>query len=269
MLFCLRMKKVLVLVVFFFVSFNLERPSYAYDLLGLQPVAPNGAFSSFSAESLPRNQFSVETAVERVRKPDFYRISLRTAYGLTDHIELDLTVPFVSGYIETSEGFEDIAFGLKHSIHEEGKYGPSIAYMLTASTTGNREAMGTDGRFGAGFILSKRFGPFRGHLNFFYFKPGGEDLYEELAFHSGFEFAATHSFDLLGELIVRKGHFSTVTDDVEARFGYRFRTTEHIYTTLGAGVDFRDSSPDYRLMLSVCFTSLGRMREIQKIYEQE
>jgi hypothetical protein len=35
------------------------------------------------------------------------------------------------------------------------------------------------------------------------------------------------------------------------------------------GLDFKDRSPEYRVLLSVCFTTAREKKEIKKIYEEE
>lgn len=242
--------------------------SYAFDVAGLQPIAPNGIFSTFSADSLPENKLSLELGAERSLEPDFYRLSLRGAYGISDSAELDITVPYVLEFRD-SYGIEDISFGIKHRFYNEGKYGPSLAYMVNASINSGKDKLSTDGRYGLGLIISKRIGPFRGHLNVFYEKPGAGRLEDEISFSGGVDLSAGHNFNLLGEVVVKKSHFSSEFDFTEARFGYRLKTTENIYTTLGAGLDFNDRSPEYRVMLSVCFTTARERKEIKKIYEAE
>jgi hypothetical protein len=164
---------------------------------------------------------------------------------------------------------EDVAFGFKHRIYNEGKYGPSVAYLINASMNNGSDEFSTQGRFGIGCIISKRIGPFQGHLNFFYEKPGTSALADEITFLGGIEFSAAHNFKMLGELLARKSHFSGNYDQTEVRFGYRFRTTESIYTTLGAGVDLKRRSPEYRILVSISYTPPEKKKEIKKIFEEE
>jgi hypothetical protein len=260
------MKRACLLLV---ICIQLTGTAYGFDISGLQPVAPYGLFSTFSAESLPASKIAFETGFERSKKPDFYRFSARAAYGISDSIEFDITVPYLYNFADSVDGMGDISFGLKHRFYEEGKYGPSLAYLLNASVNNGREEFGTRGRFGAGLIVSKRVGPFRGHFNFFYERPGTGALQDEITFLGGIDFSAAHNFKMLGEVLARKSHFSNEYDQVEARFGYRFRTTDSIYTTFGVGVDLKRRSPEYRILISISYTPPEEKKEIKKIFEEE
>ncbi|MDP1815067.1 MAG: transporter, partial [Leadbetterella sp.] len=120
-----------ILFILLFLSVN-ER-LFAFDISGPQPLAPNGIFSTFSAESMQKNKTSIEIAAERSREPDFYRFSVKAAYGLKDNMEFNLTIPYVYRYSDDRDGLEDISVGFKHRFYDEQKYGPSLAYMLNAS----------------------------------------------------------------------------------------------------------------------------------------
>ncbi len=241
----------------------------AFDISGLQPVAPNGVFSTFSAESMPKNQGAVEIGVERSRDPSFYRFRLSGAYGISDALEFNITAPYVYNFGGATDGMEDIALGFKHRFYEEGKYGPSLAYMLTVSVNNGREEFSSSGRFGAGLILSKRVGPFKGHMNLFYERPGTGRLGSEVSALGGIEFSAAHSFKLLAEVIVQRSHASNHYDRVETRFGYRIKATDYLYTTLGVGLDLKKREPEYRVLLSVSFVSSPEKKPIRKIFEEE
>jgi hypothetical protein len=267
LLFFLTMKRASVLLCVFF--FFLSPQVSAFDVAGLQPLAPYGVFSTFGAESLPKNKVSFEIGAERSREPDFYRFMLKSSYGLSDNLELNVSVPYVYRFSDTIDGFEDLSLGFKHRFYEEGKYGPSLAYILFASLPSGREEFSTDGRVGIGLILSKRLGPFNGHFNVFYVKPGEGDLNDAISFASGFEFSATHNSEILGEFIALKSFFSNEYDQVETRLGYRIRTTENIYTTVGAGVDWKNRAPEYRLLLAITFTNAQGKKKVQKILEEE
>jgi hypothetical protein len=243
--------------------------SYGFDISGLQPVAPYGLFSTFSAESLPRGKVAFEAGFERSKEPDFYRFSARAAYGISDSAEFDITVPYDYHYASSVDGVEDIALGFKHRFYEEGKYGPSLAYLINASINNGRDEFSTQGRFGAGLIVSKRVGPFKGHFNVFYERPGTGALQDEITFLGGIEFSAAHNFKMLGEILARSSHFSNEYDQVEARFGYRFKTTDSIYTTFGAGIDLKRRSPEYRILISISYTPPEKKKEIRKIFEEE
>jgi hypothetical protein len=242
--------------------------SYGFEITGLQPVDPYGVFSTFSAESLSRGKAAFATGAELLLSPDQYRFIFKTAYGITDNLELDLTAPYQFGS-STPDGFEDVALGLKHRFFEEGKYGPSLAYVLTASLPSARESLSTDGRYGIGLIVSKRVGPVNGHANLFYIRPGSGKLKDEVSFLAGLDFAASHNFKILAELFCRKSHFSDKIDTVEGRFGYRIKTTDSIYTTFGVGSDFKRRDPETRVMFTVTFLSPKEKKKIKKVYEEE
>lgn len=242
--------------------------SYGFEIKGLQPVDPYGVFSTFSAESLAKGKVAVSGGAEILVAPDFYRFIFKTAYGITDTFELNVTVPYDLG-TDAADGFEDAAIGLKHRFFDEGKYGPSVAYILNASVPSGREGITTDGRVGIGLVVSKRVGPVNGHVNFFYEKPGSDKLKKELSLLAGIDFAAAHNFKFLAELYVRKGHDSEKVDMMEGRVGYRIKTTESIYTTFGAGWDFKNRHPETRIMFSVTFLAPKETKKVQKIYEEE
>ena len=81
------------------------------EIKGLQPVDPNGIFSTFSAESFPRGKAGLSVGAEVSLDPDLYRLIFKTAYGLTDNLELDITAPYAFGS-GTPDGFEDLASAL-------------------------------------------------------------------------------------------------------------------------------------------------------------
>lgn len=256
---------------FLFFIFILLLPcgySYGSDIKGLQPVDPYGVFSTFSAESLSKGKAAFATGAEISIDPDFYRFIFKTAYGITENLELNLTIPYAFGN-DTTDGFEDIALGLKHRFFDEGKYGPSLAYILNASIPSGRNQLSTDGRFGIGLIVSKRVGPVNGHINLFYEKPGTHKLDEEVSFLAGLDFAAAHNFKFLAELSCKKSHDSEKIDSIESRFGYRFKTTDYMYTTFGVGFDLKNRNPETRVIFTVTFLSPKEKKKIKKIYEEE
>ena len=250
------------------VFFCLCSISYGFEIKGLQPVDPYGVFSTFSAESLSKGKVAVSAGAEVSVDPDLYRFIFKTAYGLTDTVELNLTLPYING-TNSTDGFEDAAFGLKHRFFDEGKYGPSVAYILNVSVPSGTDEFSTDGRFGIGLVVSKRVGPVNGHVNLFYEKPGSNKPEEELSLLTGIDFAAAHNFKFLAELYVRKGHYSDKIDVVEGRVGYRLKTTESIYTTFGAGFDFKNRNPETRVIFTVTFLAPKEKKKVQKIYEEE
>ncbi len=240
----------------------------AFDLKGLQPLAPYGVFSTFSAESLKSGKSAIALGFEKSQEPDFYRITGQFGHGITDSIELDITVPYTTGWQETADGFEDIAIGLKHRFFDEGKYGPSVAYLIAGSLRSGTDELSTKGSLGAGIIVSKRVGPVKGHLNLFYYRPGSSKFKDDITFAAGLDFSASHNFTLLSELYMKKSYSGRV-DRLEARFGYRILTAENMYTTVGAGFDFKNRSPEYRILLSLTYLFPSDEKKIKKIIEQE
>lgn len=255
--------------LYFLLLICLPEKLHAFDISGLQPLAPHGIFSTFSAESLMKNMSSVELVAERSREPDYYRLSFKAAYGISDKLEFNITAPYIYHYADKKNGLEDIAIGIKYRFYDEGKYGPSLAYILNASVHSGNNDMSSDGRIGGGLIISKRMGPFKGHLNLFYEKPGNERLNDEISLLGGVELSAAYNFKMLCELAVKKSHYSHEYNQIEARFGYRIKTTDYIYTTFGAGLDIKNRSPEYRIFFSVNFTTPNEKKQIKKFIEEE
>lgn len=262
----LTMRKCFIFFIFSFLV--LVENSYGLDVKGLQPVDPYGVFTTFSAESLPKGKVAFSAGAEISIEPDYYRAIVKTAFGITDTLELMMTIPYDFGN-DMRDGYEDVAIGIKHRFFDEGKYGPSLAYILNASVPSGAEHLTTDGRYGIGLILSKKVGPVNGHLNFFYEEPGTKSLDKELSFLAGLDFAAAHNFKFLAELYCRKSHESEKIDLIEARMGYRVKTADLIYTTFGVGFDLKNRNPETRVMFSVTFLAPKEKKKIQKIYEEE
>ena len=242
--------------------------AHGFDLKGLQPLAPYGVFSTFSAESLPHGKSGVALGFERSRDPDFYRITGQLAHGITDSLELDITIPHTLNWQDSVDGFEDIAIGLKHRFFDEGKYGPSVAYLVSATLGSGSAEFSTRGSIGLGLIVSKRVGPVKGHLNLFYSRPGSNRFKDDVTFAAGLDFSASHAFTILSELYLKKSYSGRV-DRLEARFGYRILTAENLFTTVGAGFDFKNRSPEYRLLLSLTYLFPSGEKKIKRIFEQE
>lgn len=242
--------------------------TYGFDMKGLQPLAPYGVFSTFSAESIKKGASGIGLGIERSRQPDFYRLTAQFSYGITDYIEFDLTAPYVMQWHNTVNGFEDIAIGFKHRFFDEGRYGPSIAYLLSASMPTGEDDFSSEGNIGGGIIISKRVGPVNGHVNIFYYRPFTNRLRDDITFAAGLDFSAANNFKILGELYAKKS-YSGKLDRLELRFGYRIYTTEDIITTIGAGFDIKNRSPEYRLFLSLTYLFPSEEKKIRKIYEQE
>jgi hypothetical protein len=255
----------------FLIFFLLLLPgrAYAFDILGLQPVAPYGVFSTFSADTVPMKSVAVEVGAEKSHEPTFTRFDFRMAYGINDSLEFNMTLPYVYHFSDSTDGIEDFALGFKHRFYDEGKYGPSLAYLINASLPSGRDEFSTGGGFGAGFIVSKRVGPFAGHLNFLYERAGTGSIKDEISFLGGVEFAAAHNFKLLGEFIARKGTDSNEYDQLEARFGYRLKTADSFYTTIGIGTDFKNRTPQYRVLVSFSYVPSSKKKVIKRIFEEE
>lgn len=262
------MKKYIFLL-FFFSCFLSIRYAYGFDIKGLQPVAPYGVFSTFSADSLKKGSHAFGAGIEKSVEPDFFRYLFQYAHGINDRIEFIATIPYVDGWNNLKSGFEDIALGVKHRFVDEIKYTPSVAYMVNASIPSGKEVFSTDGRAGAGLIVSKRVGPVSGHANIFYEKAGSSKLGDEVSFAAGFDFSAAHDFKVLGEIYGRKSHYSGSLDVLEGRFGYRFMTTGYLYTSIGVGVDLKKRSPEYRITLSITGILPVEKKTIKKVYEEE
>lgn len=245
-------------------------PTYAnaFDVKGLQPLSPYGVFSTFSAESLKQNKVGFGLSVERSNDPDFYRTIFQLAYGLHDKFEFDVTLPYVTGWENRVDGFEDVSLGVKHRVIDEGEYGPAVAYILTVSPPSGKDAFTTEGRVGGGLLVTKKVGPFKGHFNAFYSKPQKTGLKNEYAVNLGAELAVTHDSKVLAEIVGRKNYFKNKIDLLEWRLGYRIATTDYMYTTIGAGFDIKNRTPDYRLMFSVSIILPPEKKKIRKIYEE-
>lgn len=240
--------------------------AYAFDLKGSQPVAPYGVFSTFSAEGLPKGASAISFGVEKSRQPDFYRFTAQLGHGITDAVEIGATVPYVLEWQDSVDGVEDITVYLKHRFFDEGRYGPSVAYVITAGIPSGRDDFSTEGGVGAGIVVSKKVGPVYGHANLFYSRPGTDSLKDDITFSAGIDFSASHSFRILGELYGKKS-YSGKLDRLEARFGYRIITTENLFTTIGAGFDLKNRSPEYRLLFSLTYHLPREKRRIRDIIE--
>lgn len=260
------MKKVL----FFLFLTNIVAAGHAYgfDLKGLQPLAPYGVFSTFGADSLPKGKSGIAIGFERSRQPDYYRITNQFGHGITDTIEVDITIPYVMKWQDSTDGFEDMAVGIKHRFFDEGKYGPSVAYLISVSLHSGRDEFSTNGSIGGGLIVTKRVGPVTGHANLLYSRPGTGKFRDDITFAVGLDFSAAHNFKILAELYGKKSYSGKV-DRLEARFGYRILTAENLYTTIGAGFDFKNRNPEYRLLLSLSYLFPPERKMIKKIFEQE
>ncbi len=248
--------------------FILLADASAFDVKGLQPLPPYGVFSTFSAESLKQNKLGFGLSVEKSNDPDFYRTIFQLAYGLHDKFEFNVTLPYVAEWNGKIDGFEDVSLGIKHRIMDEGYYEPAFAYVLTVSAPSGKDDFSTDGRVGGGILLTKKVGPFKGHLNAFYSKPEKQGLKDEYSVNLGAELAVTHDSKVLAEIVGKKNYFKNKIDMVEWRLGYRIATTDYLYTTVGAGFNIKNRTPDYRLMFSVNVILPPEKKKIQKVYEE-
>jgi hypothetical protein len=240
----------------------------AFDVKGLQPVPPYGVFSTFSAESLKQNQVALSIELERSIRPDFYRTTLKGAYGLHDSFEIIFSLPYVFTDKDTGSGIEDVSFGVKHRLLDETDYLPAFAYLLTISTPSDSESLSTGGRVGGGVLLTKKVGPFKGHLNFLYIVPQRHELNSEYDINIGTELAITHNTKVLAELNGRKDFFKNKLDFLEWRLGYRIANTDNIFTTIGAGFNIENRTPDLRLLFSVSVVLPFQKAKLQKIYQE-
>ena len=256
------------LLFFTLLLFFLCGQAFGFDIQGLQPLEPNGVFSTFSAESCSKGKAAFSVGAEVSREPDFYRFTFKSSFGILDNLEMLATVPYVTGY-DPGDGFEDISIGLKHRFFDEGKYGPSLAYVLNGSLPSGPDQLSTDGQIGLGLIMSKRVGPVNGHVNLFYSIPGESRLDEQVSLLAGLDFAAAYNFKLLAELYVRQSYNANTVDLIEGRLGYRIQTTDFIYTTVGVGYDFKNRNPEYRILFSVTFLYPYDKKKIKKVYEEE
>jgi hypothetical protein len=248
--------------------FILLADASAFDVKGLQPLPPYGVFSTFSAESLRQNKVGLGLALERSSEPDFYRTVFNFAYGIHDKFEFNFTLPYVAEWNNRVDGFEDYHLGIKHRIIEETDYIPAVAYILMVSPSSGKEEFTTEGSAGGGVILTKKIGPFKGHFNAFYLTPQKAGLKSEYTVNLGSELAVAHDSKILAEIVGKKNYFKNKIDLLEWRLGYRIATTDYLYTTICAGFDIKDRTPDYRLMFSVSVILPPEKKKIQKVYEE-
>ncbi len=229
------------------------------------PIAPYGLFSTFSAETLKKNTSAYMLGLERSIEPDYYISRFALAYGITDKIEFGLSIPYVIE--EATDGFGDASFGFKYRLIDEGRYGPSLTAMIYLSPPTGSNSLSADGRFGAGGFITKKIGPLTTHLNLIYTKPFSSSLKDEIVITGGFDFSASRNFAIIADLYSRSDSF----DLIEGRFGYRLKTTEYIYTTIGIGMDLKNRRPEYRLFFSVSILPFKKERreEIEIIRESE
>ncbi len=237
-----------------------------FDMKGLQPLPPFGVFSTLSAESLKRNEIGMGLGIEKSAEPNFSRTYLQIAYGLHNRLEFNITLPYIFNF-HNGSGFEDFTMGVKHRLRGESKYLPSLAYILMVSPNSGKNEFSTEGSIGGGLILTKKVGPFKGHMNFLYTKPGDSNLKDQYLLNIGSELAITHNSKILAEIAGRKNYTKNKLDLLEWRLGYRVATTDNTYTTIGAGFDIKNRTPDYRLMFSISIILPKEKKTVHTIYE--
>ncbi len=256
--------KRLFLITFLLLIYISSSANASFDIKGLQPLAPFGVFSTFSAETLKQNQIGIGIGLEKSAEPDFSRTFLQLAYGLHDKFELNFTLPYVFSSDTYPSGFEDFSIGIKHRLISESKYSPAIAYVLMASAHSGKNELSTEGSIGGGIVLTKKVGPFKGHLNFLYTKPEDSGLKDQYLMNLGSELAITHNSKVLIEIVGRKNYYRNKLDLLEWRLGYRIQTTDNVYTTIGAGFDIKNRTPDYRLLFSISIIFPKQRESISK-----
>jgi len=242
--------------------------AHAFDVKGLQPLSPLGVFSTFSAESLGMDHYGFGVSLEKASNPNLLRTTLQTAFGLRDNIELELSQPYVGNSQDDVNGLENLGLGIKHRIYDGSYYTPSIAYMLTASLDSGQSALSTGGSLGGGILISKKVGPFKGHMNVFYSNPGNEGLKDQYSLYGGLELAVAHTSTLLAEINGEKDYFKNKLDLLQWRLGYRLATTDNIFTSIGAEFNIKDKSSGYRLIFAVSVLFPWEKTELKRSYEE-
>jgi len=262
------MKRISVFILAFISTWAiLAGTCLAADLSGHQPASPYSVFSTYSADSPSKGRSVVALSIEKAGSPDYWRYSSQMAMAITNSIEFGLNIPYVDNGVS---GLEDIAITLKHRFFDEGRYGPSVAYLLTGSFASRNDTLSTKGRGGGGLIFSKRLGPVKGHLNGFYTVPWDKDLEDEIRVSAGLDFAASHDFKILAELYAVKSHYSKEkVDQREARIGYRFIHNRDLFYTIGVGVGLEEEAPEYRIMASLSILFPRSARPPRRVFEEE
>ena len=223
---------------------------------GLRPVQEVGIFPIFTTKTVAESAFVLEPGIELVREPDIERISLRAAYGISRSTDASFSAS--ARRSPAGDGAEDVGIGIRHRFSEEGKFGPSAAFLIAASLPAGKESRGT----GSGsveteaiLITSKRVGPFTGHLNLGYNVILSGKSNNELIYGGALDFSAAKRIVLLAEIHGR----SVQGDDIlEASLGYKNYLSDSISNTIGIGWGLGNREPEYRI--TVLFT-LGPAKE--------
>lgn len=239
----------------------------AYDIKGLQPIQPNGTFSTFSANIIGEKRFGTMFSIERSVEPNFYMLSINTSYGLSDKNEILASLPYVFDYSDT-DGIENINLGYKHNILQEKTINPSISFLLAFSLPG-KKGLSVDSRVGGGLIISKRIGPFQGHGNIFYYMPSNPSMKDAVELRLGLDLSAAHGFNVLSELIIKKSHFADDIDVVEGRLGYRSAISSNSFATAGVGFDLKNRAPGLKVFFLYSIFIPKKIIKIKRIFEQE
>jgi hypothetical protein len=88
------------------------------------------------------------------------------------------------------------------------------------------------------------------HLNGLWVVPRADGLQHEWDLIAALELATAHNMKVLGEFQMKKSHLSEHVDLSEARLAYRI-FNERFFSTLGAGYDFKNRTPEYRFFLTL------------------
>lgn len=248
-----------VYLIFLILAFLQAEPAAAFDPDIVKPVAPNGIIETFGTQSLQTNSFAMGVDLEYARHETYYLSNFGFAYGITNRIEFTLNVPYVYN-LEANppanfSGVEDVGAALKYRfLDQEGSYSPSAAVLLMGYLPTGNGILSRGGGAGTGLVLSRRVGPFMGNLNGIYTIPGNPGLKDEWDVLAGLDFSAANNLKMLGELQIRKGPYSNRVDQAEGRIGFRV-FTEHFYSTVALGYDFKERDPQFRVLISLTAVS--------------
>lgn len=259
------MKKLIVFFIFIILIFTCQ--AYAFDRKGFFPTAPFSVISTFSAESPKQNQVAIDMGLEFTNDPDIKRLNLNLSYGLTNRVEIITNLPYNLLYRNSvnDNGAEDINFGFKHRIIDETTYLPAFAYILYVSGDIGKEAFSTEGGVGGGLIITKKLGPVKAHGNLIYFHPGKESFKETWNVNLGSELNVSYNSKILFEIIGRKAIDKNKIDLIEWRLGYRIKVTDFSYSTVSAGFDIKNRTPDIRVMFGVSLVLPSEKGKVKRI----
>lgn len=262
------MKRLIVFLVFLILIFTF--PAYAFDRKGFSPTAPFSVISTFSAESPKQNQVAIDMGFEFTSDPDIKRLNLNVSYGLTDRVEIITNLPYNLSYHNSvnDNGAEDMNFGFKHRIINETKYLPAFAYMFYVSGDIGKETFSTGGGIGGALVVTKKLGPVKAHGNLIYFRPEKEGFKETWNINFGSELNVGYNSKILFEIIGRKAIDKNKVDLVEWRLGYRIKVTDLSYSTVSAGFDIKNRTPDIRIMFGISLVLPSEKKKLKGIVEE-